>query len=344
MDCHGLPKKLQALQPTLVFVLLSHHNGLQYQVEPFFRQTSLIYAHLAPETDFELATLPRGPPIFRFGFQKKMPGLLKDGGITCAQRVGKNSRLSPSATKCASVYISLNFHEPQPVRLTVTVTLAKSKSFSGKDHLARVLSLVSRATAGPGSKLVIRWMLWVSTEELVKHFAAMSSSFSSLRPRNLGQGREPYVSVSSASVSSWNFNCWKPPTGSLEELVQGILGRREALIFLAQVMEGVQQHLLLSISPFPFKLNGLRHSWHIDLWISLHQVLQGLAVRLLPECGVRDDLAEAFHHCSQRSLQGVSLSMGELVQTYMYHRSCEYLVHAVGSRHFMGGWSPCSLN
>lgn len=72
MDCHGLPKKLQALQPTLVFVLLSHHNGLQYQVEPFFRQTSLIYAHLAPETDFELATLPRGPPIFRFGFQKKI--------------------------------------------------------------------------------------------------------------------------------------------------------------------------------------------------------------------------------------------------------------------------------
>lgn len=159
MDCHGLPKKLQALQPTLVFVLLSHHNGLQYQVEPFFRQTSLIYAHLAPETDFELATLPRGPPIFRFGFQKKNPGLLKDGGITCAQRAGKNSRLSPSATKCASVYISLNFHEPQPVRLTVTVTPAKPKSFSGKDHLARVLSLVSRATAGPGSKLVIRWML-----------------------------------------------------------------------------------------------------------------------------------------------------------------------------------------
>lgn len=104
MDCHGLPKKLQALQPTLVFVLLSHHNGLQYQVEPFFPETSLIYAHLAPETDFE-AILPRGLPTFRFGFHKEFPGLLKDGGITCAQRVGKNSRLSPSATKCASVYL-----------------------------------------------------------------------------------------------------------------------------------------------------------------------------------------------------------------------------------------------
>ena len=256
MDCHGLPKKLQALQPTLVFVLLSHHNGLQYQVEPFFRQTSLIYAHLAPETDFELATLPRGPPIFRFGFQKKNPGLLKDGGITCAQRAGKNSRLSPSATKCASVYISLNFHEPQPVRLTVTVTPAKPKSFSGKDHLARVLSLVSRATAGPGSKLVIRWMLWVSTEELVKHFAAMSSSFSSLRPRNLGQGREPYVSVSSASVSSWNFNCWKPPTGSLEEPV-----KNRSNLFKA-FLEGGR--------PLFFLLRSWRVSNSTCFWASVH--------------------------------------------------------------------------
>mmetsp|Transcript_13890 Transcript_13890/g.29071 ORF Transcript_13890/g.29071 Transcript_13890/m.29071 type:complete len:200 (-) Transcript_13890:713-1312(-) len=125
--CARALSKLQALQPTLVFVLLSHHNGLQYQVEPFFRQTSLIYAHLAPETDFELATLPRGPPIFRFGFQKKI--------LVCSKT------------------------EASPVRLTVTVTPAKPKSFSGKDHLARVLSLVSRATAGPGSKLVIRWML-----------------------------------------------------------------------------------------------------------------------------------------------------------------------------------------
>ena len=50
-----------------------------------------------------------------------------------------------------------------------------------------------------------------------------------------------------------------------EQLVQGILGRREALIFLAQLMEGVRQHLLLSVSPFPLELNGFNHARHIDL-------------------------------------------------------------------------------
>ena len=150
----------------------------------------------------------------------------------------------------------VNIHEPQPVRLTVTVTPQAPPSFSAKDFLASVLSLVSRAMAGPGSKLVIRWMLWSSTEELVKHFAGMSSSFSPLRPCNLGQGSEPYVSVSSASVSSWNFNCWKPPTGSLEEPV-----KNRSNLFKA-FSEGGR--------PLFFLLRSWRVSKSTCFWASVH--------------------------------------------------------------------------
>ena len=84
-----------------------------------------------------------------------------------------------------------------------------------------------------------------------------------------------------------------------EQLVQGILERCQALVFLAEV-----KCLALSSHPRTTHLYiGRPQSCDIHFQISFHQLPQGFSIRFIPKRGLWNDLAEALYHCSHRSLK-----------------------------------------